>query len=123
MRYLQRVLLAAVVAGVAAGSAACDKTTAPDLDWRLQVAITGGSNRPSVGDQVQFSAFIVNADSNSNITSDAVNVTQLATWSYVGLPGVVTVSPTGLVTALAPGGVAIQATYAGKTSNQSLLIE
>ena len=123
MRYVQRVLLAAVVAAVAAGSAACDNTTAPALDWGLQVAVTNGSNQPSVGDQVQFGAFIVAAGGNGNITSDAVNVSHLATWSYIGLPGVVTVSPTGLVTTLGPGGVAIQATYGGKTSNMSLLVE
>ena len=122
MRFLKRVLLATVVAAATAGSAACDNTTAPAIDWDLQVAVTGGSNTPSVGDQVQFGAFIVSS-SGGNITGDAVNVTELANWSYIGLPGVVTVSPTGLVTTLAPGGVAIQATYAGKTSNMSLLVE
>lgn len=123
MRSLLRMLLAGVIALAAAGAAACDNTTAPSLDWNLQVALTDGSNRPSVGDQVQFGAFVVRPSNTANINEDAVNVTSLATWTVVGLPGIVSVSQTGLVTALAPGGVAIQATYAGKTSNQSLLVE
>ena len=123
MRYLQRALIAMAVAAAAAGTAACDNTTAPDREWRLQVALTAGSNRPSVGDQVQFGAFIVNANSNSNITENDVNVASLATWSYGGPAGVVSISDTGLVTALGPGAVIIQAAYGGKTGNQSLIVE
>lgn len=120
MKRLHRALCAVLVA---AGAAACDNTTAPDLNWQLQVALTSGSNRPSVGDQVQFAAFIVSAGSNANITEDSVNVTALSTWEVVGTPGIVSITPAGLVTALAPGAVAVQATYGGKTSNQSLIVE
>ena len=123
MALLTRALLAGIVALAATGSAACDNTTAPDLNWTLQVALTDGSNRPSVGDQIQFGAFIVTGTSNGNITSDSLNVTTLATWSVFGAPGIISVSDTGRVTALAPGAVAVQATYGGKTSNQSLIVE
>lgn len=123
MRYVKRALLAGIVACAAAGSAACDNTLAPDINWRLQVALTEGSNRPGVGDQIRFGAFVVNAFGTPNITEDSVNVTALSTWTYIGQPGIVSVSPTGMVTALAPGAVAIQATYAGKTSDMSLVVE
>ena len=121
MKFLQRMLWAAAVALVASGAAACDNTTAPDLSWDLQVALTDGSNRPSVGDQLQFGAFIVRPA--KSISQDSVDVTEFATWSVFGTPGIVSVTQSGHVTALAPGAVAIQATYGGKTSNQSLIVE
>lgn len=123
MRYVKRALLACLVAVAAAGSASCDNTLAPDINWKLQVALTSGSNRPAVGDVLQFGAFVVNAYGTPNITETSVNVTPLATWSFIGQPGVVSVSPTGQVTALAPGAVAIQATYSGRTSDMSLIVE
>lgn len=123
MRYLKRALLTVIVACAAAGSAACDNTLAPDINWRLAVALTEGSNRPAVGDQIRFGAFVVNAFGTPNITEDSVNVTPLATWTFIGQPGIVSVSPNGAVTALAPGAVAIQATYSGRTADMSLVVE
>ena len=121
MKLLKRVLWAAAVALTASGVAACDNTTAPDLSWELQVALTDGSNRPSVGDQIRFGAFVVRPA--NSISQDSIEVTEFATWSVFGQPGIVSLTQSGEVTAIAPGAVAIQAVYGGKTANMSLLVE
>lgn len=123
MRQLQRALLAALIVAGASAITACDNTTAPDINWQLQVALTQGSNRPAVGDRIRFGAFIVRGGVNGTISEDSVNVTDLTAWSFSGPPGIVSVEPSGYVTALAPGAAIIVASYGGKTGDMSLVVE
>lgn len=120
MKKMQRAVLAAVIAIAGMGVTACDNTLAPSLDWELTVAITSGSNLPDVGDVVQFGAFVTEG---GQIESDDLNVAEHSTWSVLGPAGVVSITQTGRVTALAPGAVVIQAVFSGRTGNQSLIVE
>ena len=121
MTFPKRMLGAAVVAFVALGAAACGEPTSTDLSWELQVALTDGSNRPSVGDQIRFGAFILRPA--NSVSQESIEITEFATWTVVGQPGIVTLTQSGGVTAVAPGAVAIEATYGGKTANMSLIVE
>ena len=122
MRFLRHVLLIATIAGAAVMGSACDNTTAPDLDWQLGVVLTNGSNRPGVGDTTQLRAFVLPNSDDVTIT-DGIEVTSRVTWSVVGPAGVVAVSNSGLVTALAPGAVSIRASYGSRDASVSFVVE
>ena len=122
MRFLRHALLVATIAGAAVVGSACDNTTAPDLNWQLGVVLTNGSNRPGVGDTTQLRAYILPNDDEASITA-GIEVTSRVTWSVVGPAGVVTVSDSGLVTALAPGAVSIRASYGDRDASASFVVE
>ena len=122
MRFLRHVLLVATIAGAAVMGSACDTTTAPDLNWQLGVVLTNGSNRPGGGDTTQLRAFILPNDDEAGITA-GIEVTSRVTWSVVGPAGVVAVSNSGLVTALAPGAVSVRAAYGDRDASVSFVVE
>jgi hypothetical protein len=115
--------MAVMVAGAALGVMACENgSTAPDADWTVQLTVTEGPSRPAPGNVIQMGAFVVSSE-DDRITSDSLNVTTLSSWSLAGDPTVATITSTGLLTAIKPGALIVQATYGGKSGNISLLIE
>lgn len=87
-----------------AGSA-CDNTTAPDLKWQL----------------TQLKAYVM-PPGEGLTPADGIEVTSRATWSVDRPQGVVTVSNSGVVTALAPGSVTVRASYGDRDGSMSFVV-
>lgn len=123
LRFVRRALTAALVAGAAIGAAACeDNPTAADADWTVRVTITEGPIMPAPGNVIQMRAFVVSSE-DDRITSDSLDVTSLASWTVALDPTVATITQTGLLTALKPGTVIVQATYSGRSGNVGVVVE
>jgi len=103
------VILIAVVMGVAI--AACGSSTSPSTV--SSIAVTG--NSPTVGTTSQLTA---TATLSSNSSQD---VTSTSAWTSSN-SAIATVSASGLVTAISPGIVVIQATYSNVTGAETLSI-
>lgn len=98
--------------GLAASSFACSKSaTSPTTVG--SVAVTGTA--PALGATAQFTAMATMSDGTTQ------DVTSQATWTSSNA-GDATVSSTGLVTGVAAGSVAIQATYLSITGTDQIAI-
>lgn len=100
-----------VAFGLCILSAACGSATAPSTV--SSVTVTGAA--PPVGTSSQYAA-VANM---SNGTTEVVTTT--ATWTSSN-PGIATVSPGGLVTAVAAGTVSISATFDNVTGSEQTAV-
>ena len=103
MSVAKRTLIAAVFASAALVSVSCDSTS-PTFVRELAVSIQAGGNVLGVGESVQAKAVLHWSDGREE------DVTTAAAWEPVNA-SVVTVSASGLVTALAVGNTNVRATY------------
>lgn len=98
--WIKMIPLVLVAIGLCILAAACGSTTAPSVV--SSVTVTGAA--PAVGTSSQYTA-VANM---SNGTTEVVTTT--ATWTSSN-PDIATVTPGGLVTAIAEGTVSISATF------------
>ncbi len=89
-------------------------TTGPDIEGVASVSISPSSPSVAVGGTIQLTATPRNVDGIS-LTGKSV------TWSSSAL-GVATVSPSGLVTAVAPGNATLTATSEGKSGTTQVTV-
>jgi hypothetical protein len=96
------------------GTAAAGTGTLQRIEVRPN-SLTGTAG----GDSFQFDAIALTNDPTFGTGPD--NVSTLATWT-TNNPAIATVDPTGLVTAVGPGIAKVTATYLGKTSTATWII-
>jgi hypothetical protein len=111
MMRVQFVRSLAVAVAIALGAAACGSSTTPSTV--TSIAVNGTT--PAIGASSQFTA---TASMSDGTTQD---VTSLATWQSSNTAGA-TVSPTGLVTAVAAGTVIVQASYQNVTGSDEITV-
>ena len=109
---VSRVSVIAIAAVVATLGAACASSTSPSTV--ASIAVVG--TPPALGASAQFTA---TAMLSGGTTQD---VTSLATWTSSNTADA-TVSSTGLVTAVGPGAVTIQATYQNVTGTDPITLQ
>jgi uncharacterized protein YjdB len=108
---VRRVSSIAIVVVLAAFAAACANSSSPSTV--ASVAVTGSA--PAVGATSQFSAMATLSDGTTQ------DVTTLATWVSSN-PDAATVSSAGLVTGIAAGAAAVQATYQSVTGSDQITL-
>ena len=109
---IRRLISIAVCAPLVVFALACgNSSTTPSTV--SSVAVTGAA--PAIGGSSQFSAVATMSD------GTAQDVTSTATWTSSNTSDA-TVTSTGVVTAVAPGTVAIQATYQSVTGSDQITL-
>jgi hypothetical protein len=108
----QRIGWIAVTVAVAGLTIACsNSSTSPSTVSSVTVSGTA----PAIGSSVQFTATAALSDGTTQ------DVTSLATWQSSALTQA-TVSPTGVVTAIAAGSLTVTATYQNVTGADQITI-
>ena len=105
--------VAVAVAGLPASACKATPTAASSATTISSVSVTG--TVPAIGSTAQYTATVTFGDSSTK------DVSGTATWVSFN-PSVATVSPTGVVTAVAPGTSVLEATYQGAAGATNLTV-